>query len=353
MQARPAGSHHRVMARSKARRWRSRFPWLAVAAIGLTVALAAGVSFVFGEGSLGYVSSARVELPIPAGGSHVERTLSAPRTPPDLTRVPAPIDPDLVESSPFGSLPIRGDDGRGPLVAYAHTFAFGDPRPRVAILVTGLGLQAELTEQAIALPGQISLAFSPYGSHVEADVDRARLAGHEAWLEVPMEPVDYPESDPGPHTLLVDASREENLGRLRWVLARALGYVGVAGEGGRFATDGNPQPIVQELAERGIGFIGLDDDGLEQVAALAGLPFTSARPAIDAEPSVLAIDYALARLENRALTTGYALGYAQLYPITVERLQAWIETLDDKGLVLAPASAIVREQAGLVPGVGG
>lgn len=308
---------------------------------------------MFGEGSVEYVSSARVELPVPAGGPRVQPAPSAPRTQSDRVRLPAPIDPDLVESSPFGALPIRDDDRRGPLETYAHPFAFGDPRPRVAVLVTGLGLQAELTELAMGLPSRISLAFSPYGSQVEADVDRARLAGHEAWLQLPMEPADYPESDPGPHTLLVDASREENLGRLRWVLARALGYVGVTGEGGRFATDANPQPIIQELAERGVGLVELDGDELEQVATLAGLPFAYGRPAIDAEPSFLAIDYALARLENRALTTGYALGYAQLYPITVERLRAWIETLDDKGLVLAPASAIVREQAGLAPGVGG
>jgi len=341
------------MARSTARRRRSRVPWLFAGLAGLVLILVANIATWFGQGSLSYTSTARVELPIREAGPRVGPAPSAPRRSDDLAQVPAPVEPELIETSTFGPLPIRGEDGRRPLVAYAHPFEFADPRPRVAILLTGLGLQADLTERAIALPSAVSLAFSPYGSQVEADIDRARLAGHEAWLEIPMEPVDYPESDPGPHTLLVDASRDENLGRLRWVLARALGYVGVTGEGGRFATDGNPQPIVQELAERGVGLIGLDGDELEPVAALAGLPFASAGLAIDTEPSVLAIDYAFARLENRALTNGYALGYAQLYPVTIERLGAWVETLDDKGLVLAPASAIVRELAGIVPGVGG
>ena len=33
-------------------------------------------------------------------------------------------------------------------------------------------------------------------------VARAREAGHEVLLEVPMEPFDYPDNDPGPQTLL-------------------------------------------------------------------------------------------------------------------------------------------------------
>lgn len=313
----------------------------------------AGLAAWLGEGSIVYHSTARVELPVPDLVPEPREDPIQPLTAGDPVRIPAPLDPDLIEISPVGSLPIRGNDGRRPLVAYAHDFEFTDPRPRVAVLLTGLGLQADLTEQAIDLPSPISLGFSPYGSQVEADVDRARLAGHEAWLELPMEPVDYPESDPGPHTLLVDASREENLSRLRWVLARALGYVGVVGEGGRFATEGNPQPVLRELAERGVGLVDLGGSELGNAATLAGLPFARGRQAIDAEPSVLAIDFAFARLENQALTTGRALAYAQLYPVTLERLRAWIETLDEKGLVLAPVSAIVRERSGLTPGGGG
>jgi polysaccharide deacetylase 2 family uncharacterized protein YibQ len=33
------------------------------------------------------------------------------------------------------------------------------------------------------------------------DRSRAREDGHEVMLQVPMEPFDYPDNDPGPHTL--------------------------------------------------------------------------------------------------------------------------------------------------------
>jgi hypothetical protein len=41
---------------------------------------------------------------------------------------------------------------------------------------------------------------------------------------------------------------------------------------------------------------------------------------------------------------------AQAYPVSLERLRLWAMTLADKGLVLAPVSALVIESAGLAAG---
>ena len=71
---------------------------------------------------------------------------------------------------------------------------------------------------------------------------------------------------------------------------------------------------------------------------------------IDDDPSILAIDDALAGLEAEALASGSALGAAQGYPVSLERLRLWATTLDDKGLVLAPVSALVIERSGLAAG---
>jgi len=80
--------------------------------------------------------------------------------------------------------------------------------------------------------------------------------------------------------------------------------------------------------------------------------YASTPPAIDEDPSILSIDYALAGLEAEALQSGSALGVAQGYPVSLERLRLWATTLADKGLVLAPASALVIERAGLSAGFG-
>ncbi len=258
-----------------------------------------------------------------------------------------PVLPALIEDGPFGPLPRIAPDGRRPFLAYARPFDLDDRRPRIALLVVGLGLQTDLTEAAIALPGEISLHFSAYAADLPSWFERARRAGHEVLLDLPMEPTDYPASDPGPHTLLASNSTDENLKRLDWLLARATGYIAVAGSGARFATSERASPVLDVLAMRGLAVVEVGRTDLAATAAAVGLPYASAPTAIDADPSMLSIDYALAGLEVEALQNGSALGVAQGYPVSLERLRLWSATLGDKGLVLAPVSAVVIEQSGL------
>jgi hypothetical protein len=66
---------------------------------------------------------------------------------------------------------------------------------------------------------------------------------------------------------------------------------------------------------------------------------------IDDTPNRVAIDAQLAELERRARTTGFALGLANGYPVTIERLSEWSRAVANKNLALAPVSAIVDQQA--------
>jgi polysaccharide deacetylase 2 family uncharacterized protein YibQ len=59
-------------------------------------------------------------------------------------------------------------------------------------------------------------------------VERARAQRHEVLLQIPMEPFDYPDNDPGPQTLLTTLAPEQNLDRLFWHLSRFQGYAGIA-----------------------------------------------------------------------------------------------------------------------------
>ena len=79
-------------------------------------------------------------------------------------------------------------------------------------------------------------------------------------LQVPMEPFDYPDNDPGPQTLLTTLTSEQNIDRLYWHLSRFQGYAGIANfMGARFtATDAVMQLIIREAAKRGLGYL---DDG--------------------------------------------------------------------------------------------
>lgn len=323
-------------------------PAVCLVAIVILAAIAVSAGWVplAREAPLRYTGVTRVELPLPAGAAPhapVATDLSAGTDHVESVR------PDLalLEDGPFGPLPKIGPDGRRPFLAYAHPFDLGDRRPKVAVLLLGLGPQPDVLDTALTLPTMIGLQFSAYAPDLPAMVERARRAGHEVLLELSMEPADYPASDPGPHTLLARGGRDENLKRLNWLLAQASGYVALAGGGAPFAGSDQAAVVLDVLARRGLALIEVGGRQLAAAAAAAGLPYASARPAIDDDPSVPSIDDALAALEAEALAAGSALGVAQGNPVSLERLRLWAATLEDKGLVLAPVTAVLIEQAGL------
>lgn len=256
-------------------------------------------------------------------------------------------DPALIENTPQGPLPRVADDGRTPMAAYAAPALAG--KFRIAIVVSGLGLSAKATAAALAgLPPAVTLAFAPYASDVQHWVSQARQQGHEALLEVPMEPFDFPDSDPGPHTLRSGVERDTNGERLSWILSRATGYAGVTNLlGQRFMADADAlSPAMTQLARRGLYFY--DNGAVAQSAApdVAGrlsAPFVKANDTLDGIQTALEIDKHLSDLENAARAHGSAAGSAFLYPISIERITLWSKGLEKRGFVLVPVSAILNQ----------
>jgi polysaccharide deacetylase 2 family uncharacterized protein YibQ len=200
----------------------------------------------------------------------------------------APAEQRLLESSRHGAIPRIAPDGVRPAEAYARPAAASTGRkggPRIAIVLTGLGVSANFTRQAIEqLPGPVTLAFQPYGADVERNVASARAQGHEVLLQTPMEPFDYPDNDPGPQTLLTSLAPDQNMDRLYWLMSRFQGYVGIVNYmGGRFtSTEQALAPVLREAAKRGLIYV---DDGSSprslapQIAGANNLPFLdSVRP---------------------------------------------------------------------------
>jgi polysaccharide deacetylase 2 family uncharacterized protein YibQ len=264
---------------------------------------------------------------------------------------PAP-DPGLVEQAPEGLLPKIGVDGRQPWQVYARPFNANEPRPRVAIVLTSLGLSSAATESAIqGLPGAVTLAFQPYSDNLQQWINLARAAGHEVLLNLPLEPLDYPTNDPGPQALFTAFEPGENLDRLNWALSRVTGYVGVATHmGSRFTTSRESMsPVVRVLRDRGLLFLDTRASARSVATALAtevGVPRVINDRFLDARDlSRASIDARLEEVERIAREVGVSVAIGQGYPVTIERIRAWVQTLDTKGLVLAPVSAVVNLQA--------
>jgi polysaccharide deacetylase 2 family uncharacterized protein YibQ len=249
----------------------------------------------------------------------------------------------LYAPGPGGPLPIIAADGRTPFDAYKRPFA-ANGRPKIAIVIGGLGLNARLTRQAIeTLPPEITLSFAPYAEGLQGWIDEARAHGHEVLLETPMEPLDYPDNDPGPYTLMADASPPEIVKKLEWVLSRATGYFGLTNYlGSRFlASDTAYKAFAAAAAGRGLGFI---DDGAASLKTGGGLPRASAERVIDDTLNPGAIDQQLLALESGAMQRGQALGAGFAYPVTLDKVARWAASLSDRGFQLAPASALAARR---------
>ena len=119
------------------------------------------------------------------------------------------------------------------------------------------------------------------------------------------------------------------------------GYAGIANfMGARFvATDAAMQPIIREVAKRGLG---LFDDGSSprsvapQVAAGQAMAFGKGDIAIDAVPTSAEIDRSLNKLESLARERGIAIGTASALPVAIDRIATWTRTLDSHGILLVP-----------------
>ncbi len=271
--------------------------------------------------------------------------------------VPAPggqgaaADAKLLEATRHGQVPRVSPDGARALVAYAQPVAAtpaNEKMPRIALVVTGLGISSSTTAEALKLPGPVSLAFAPYGSDLERIASRARGQGHELLLQLPMEPFDYPDNDPGPQTLLTSLAPEQNVDRMLWLMSRFQGYVGVANYmGSRFtASDTSFAPMLREVAKRGLMYL---DDGSSprsldgQIATANGLPFAKASVVLDAVPTPNEIDRALLRLETLARDSGVAVGVATALPVSIAHIAKWAKTAQSRGFLLVPISAAVTK----------
>lgn len=280
------------------------------------------------------------ETPIQGGAFGGQATITLPGGHAFRTADPLPQAPiaGLTSQGPGGLLPIIAPDGRTPAQAYARPFA-SNGRPKVALVIGGLGLNATATRQAIEqLPPEVTLSFVPYAEGLQGWIDLARANGHEVLLEAPMEPLDYPDNDPGPYTLMATAQGAETVKKLEWLLSRATGYFGVTNYlGSRFvASDTAMSAFTSALRGRGLAFV---DDGSAAKRG-GGLPRASADRIIDDQLSGDSIDQQLLALEAGALQHGQALGSGFAYPVTLAQVAAWTQSVESRGYQLAPASAL-------------
>ena len=276
-----------------------------------------------------------------------EQAAPAPRR---VAMIPAPH-PDLVEEGPDGPLPVVAEDGRASWQVYGRPFEDSDDRPRIAVVISDLGMSTAISHQVIDLPAETTLAFMPYAQGLEEWFALSRSAGHEVLIQVPMEPETFPADDPGPRALMTALQPEENVRRLEWVLAQSAGYVGVMDQmgSGFVSSEAQLEPVLATLRDRGLLYLDNHARYSEvprEIASRVGLPRIAADVELDGTVSKDHIRAQLDQLETLAGERGYAVAIGRPYPVTIDLLRTWIPSIQDRGFAFVPITAIHARQAG-------
>jgi uncharacterized protein len=260
-----------------------------------------------------------------------------------------------VEAAVMGPLPRITPQGKKPYDLYARSVPMGlthSEAPKIVIILGGMGLNEKLSAKAAKdLPADITLAFAPYGENLQAQVNKARANGHEVLLQLPLEPVGYPATNPGPKTLLADGPDADNLESLQWHMSRFTGYTGVVNYmGGRFLSAAPAiKPMLVELKKRGILFL---EDGSLPLSATDGvaksmqMQVRHANSVIDLDGNPTSILAALNLLEEEAKANGIAIGTGTGLEMTITTVGEWAKTAADRGIIILPASAAFKGRLG-------
>lgn len=222
-------------------------------------------------------------------------------------------------------------------------------KPQIAIVLDDVGLNIRLAERAIALKPPVTLAMLPYGRDLSVLARKAREAGHELLVHLPMEPENGAANDPGPNALLMRLDDSELDGRIAWNLQRFEGFVGVNNHmGSRFtASPRRMERLMAHLKSRGLLFLDSktsEDSVGFRLARSHGVPAAERDVFLDNERTPAAIRARLAEVERIARRHGHCIAIGHPYPETLEALASWLPAAIAQGLALVPVSALVAQE---------
>jgi polysaccharide deacetylase 2 family uncharacterized protein YibQ len=217
-------------------------------------------------------------------------------------------------------------------------------RPRIALLVVGIGLSlADSTAAIDRLPAPVTLAVPPQAGNLDRVLPLIQTHGHEYLLSVPMEPVSFPLDDPdSTQALMLSLTEQENEIRLRSILAKVPGYIGLTNtlgplDGARLMETPDLFDVVQKaVTEHGLFFLEAGDRKLHVAGRQADVILD------DAPLTEATLSARLDELAHIALDKGTAVGIITLpRPVTLDKAVAWSQGLAKKGIDLVPVSDLI------------
>ena len=217
--------------------------------------------------------------------------------------------------------------------------------PRIAIIIDDIGYDKQIAMDLCLLDPHLTfsvLPFSPFGLSI---AEKLSAKGAQLMLHLPMEPVQYPEANPGPGALFSSMTPDKLLAQLRKDLKQVPGVVGVNNHmGSKLTADSDKMnQIFTILKKEELFFIDSRTASTSQgeaSARLFKLKFAQRDIFLDNSQDIPYIRGQFARLIKIARKHGTAIGIGHPYKATLDTLKIELPKLKGK-IRIVPASQLV------------
>lgn len=216
--------------------------------------------------------------------------------------------------------------------------------PRIALIITNIGLNKRINDLALTMPSQIAFGILPYSNRVQHFINEADLNNHEVYIYLPLSEGHHNKNSGSESALplLKGEDSNFNLGNLLGISNRITGLYTNANE--TLANDLNVfESIMDQIEGRNLILIfGKTNYLLSNRHHLNRKNLVQAGVIIDNELDEKKIITNLDKLVYNARNNNSALGYASGTVITMETIKKWLLTLEAKGVELVPVSSLLK-----------
>lgn len=269
----------------------------------------------------------------------------------ELTNAAGITSKDMFESTKYGDLPIISKNGANVFDYYKARKIDIDPnKPKIVLVMNTIGPSTKYLEEYLSkLPSVVTIASTPYAENLADFVAKINQKGHEVLINIPMEIDEL--HDPGPYALLANEPFENAMEKLHWCLGKAKGYIGISNYGPSpiMNLENDLKNILGEARKRGLMFFDNSSVNKSMAVDIAKKidmqNIASSDIWIDCDLSKESINQNLSYLEKAAIKNKVAIGVAYAYPLSLEIITEWINTLESKGIALVPLSSTIGKDS--------
>jgi polysaccharide deacetylase 2 family uncharacterized protein YibQ len=221
----------------------------------------------------------------------------------------------------------------------------GDKTYEIALIIDDIGYDQAMAMALYALEPNISFSVLPWSPHGRTIAGILSDKGAQVLLHLPMEPVQYPDVDPGPGALLTGMSPDELITQLEKNLADVPGASGVNNHmGSRLTTEASQMyQVFTILKKRNLFFVDSVTARRSQCRAAARLlqvRFGERDVFLDNIQEKSYITGQFTQLKKVAQKHGRAIGIGHPYPATLETLKTELPKIKGK-ISIVPVSRMV------------